>query len=635
MTLADVLERPSLSTASSVPQGRWVAALGEPGGARQGQGTVVTATGRGASLRLIASAGDSRPSSAVTAGAAVVFDGVLHDRARFDAELGGAPPASDAERVARAYARWGEGLFARLSAIYALALWDASRETLLVVRDRMGIYPCYYADADGELLVSSSLDAIVAQPGVDASPNRVAIADRLAGRWLLNDETLYAGVRRLPAGHLLRARGNERRVVEYWDPAPLGQPVDWVKGDAVEQFADAFERAVSRCLESGPAGLFLSGGLDSVSIGAMAAQNSETRGYPVPWALSLAFPDPDVNEEPVQRGVATALGFPQVMVPLDEAVGPEGLTVAGLELSRTSPQPLLNFWLPAYMHLAAQGKERGCTTILTGSGGDEWLGVSPYLGADLLLRGRVGELYKLWATQRKSYTASSFNLFKDLTWHFGARPILTGAAVQLLKRTVPGVLTARKRQFIAQTTPAWLAPDAALRRELDQRTEQRLGQPEFGQFYMRAMHQGLGHLVPSTEAEETFEAGRRLGQRKLSPYWDADLVGLLFRVTPEELNRGGRSKGLVRQTMARRFPHLGFGAQKKIVSRNYFGAVVERDWSKAWAKSRGTPTLEGLGIVNERTLDASATGAIAEKREGLYFRMWDSVNLEVWARDRF
>lgn len=608
----------------------WVAALG----AWRDGDTIVAPAGRNRSLRLVGG-GAPRPATAHVATCGVVFDGVLYNRAELDRQLDGvAPAASDAERVARAYLRWGAGMLPHLRGLFAIVVWDGERDQLFCARDRMGIHPLYYAEVGEELFVSSSLDALVALPSVPTTLNRAALADRLCGRWSAIGETYYAAVSRLPSGHAMRRTSRGVEAYRYWDPAPLGQPMQWVRDDAVERFDDAFDRAVGRCLDSGPAGIFLSGGLDSVSIAALAAENSRDRGYPVPWALSLAFPDPECNEESVQRGVAHDLGLPQVMIPFDVAAGRDGLLMSALELSRTSAQPLLNFWLPAYMHLAAEGQQRGCTTILTGSGGDEWLGVSSYLAADLISAFDFRGLYELWRTQRKSYTTSSWSLVKDMAWYFGGKPLLTGAAVEMLRRAAPSVLDANKRRFIARTTPDWVAPEPELRRELNERAERNTGQPEFGQFYLRTMKRALDHLLPTLEVEETFDAGRRLGQRKLSPYWDADLVELLFRIPPDVLNRGGRSKGLVRQAMARRFPHLGFEAQKKVVAVNYFASVVHREWQGGWERLGGVPTLERLGIVDVSKMEPTFREHLATQQTRNYFNMWDTINLEVWARER-
>ena len=80
------------------------------------------------------------------------------------------------------YASWGEGMLAELKGIFAVVLWDVARDVLLGVRDRMGIYPFYYALADGDLLLSVSQEALVQQPRVSRELNRAHLADRLCGR---------------------------------------------------------------------------------------------------------------------------------------------------------------------------------------------------------------------------------------------------------------------------------------------------------------------------------------------------------------------------------------------------------------------------------------------------------------------
>jgi asparagine synthetase B (glutamine-hydrolysing) len=146
------------------------------------------------------------------------------------------------------------------------------------------------------------------------------------------------------------------------------------------------------------------------------------------------------------------------------------------------------------------------------------------------------------------------------------------------------------------------------------------------------MQKALGHQLRSMETEDTFEMGRRLGVRIGAPYWDADLIDLLYRVHPEALNRGGRSKGLVRESVARRFPRLGFGGQKKIIAVNYFAETVYSQWRQAWEKSGGVPALESMGIVDSGRLKVFAGGLLASGKPRGSFPLWDVLNLETWAR---
>src|SRR3954453_8732960 len=98
-------------------------------------------------------------------------------------------------------------------------------------------------------------------------------------------------------------------------------------------------------------------------------------------------------------------------------------------MCRSSPAPLLSFWLPAYRALGVAGRERGCTTILNGGGGDEWLTVTPVYAADLLLARDLRGLYRLGQSLRRSFRVSPPRVTRNILWRYGAREVLAGAVV--------------------------------------------------------------------------------------------------------------------------------------------------------------------------------------------------------------
>jgi len=321
----------------------------------------------------------------------VIFDGVLYDKAELRRELDRAGhDDTDPSLVLEAYRRWGERVVEHLNGTFALVVRDRERDLLLCARDRLGIYPLFWATGADSILVSPSFELLARDPRVSKELNRVALADHLCLRWQDKEETLRQAIHRVPPGHVLRMKGPHHSAARYWDPTPNG-PGDWVTEDELEGFDDLFTRAIDRCLALGPAGIYLSGGLDSVSVAAVARDRSRLSGMPSPWGLSLAFPDPECAEEEVQRAVASQLGLPQVMVGLHGSVAPDGLIRNALKLAQSWPFPLLNYWLPAYHHIGREGKANGCEVILSGTGGDEWLCVSPYYAANLIRRGDLAE----------------------------------------------------------------------------------------------------------------------------------------------------------------------------------------------------------------------------------------------------
>ncbi len=572
-----------------------------------------------------------------------VFGGVLDNGAELAAAVGFKPSVdrTEAELVLQAYLRSGKSILPKLRGAFGVVLLEGRTEVVLCVRDPLGVYPLFTADIGDELLVSPSIEALLEQPGVSRQVNVEALADHLLHRWPDPTETYFSAVRRIPPGHALRLARGERSVHRYWEPAPLNGPVEWIETPEVESFDRLLERAVIRCLQSGSAGIFLSGGLDSVSVAAVTAAVAREQGLPEPWALSLAFPDPDVNEENVQTGVAAGLSLRQVFLTWDEAVGPRGLVRQALDLSACSPSPLMNFWAPAYDRLACEAASRGCTVILTGAGGDEWLGVTPFYAADLIRTLDAVGLYRLIAAQRRSYHLSEPRFLWDGLWRFGARPL----AVDAVGRRAPGVLRARKLHRARTSIAPWIAPGAELRKRVIGRalgsdprllaTARRPPPRRHPRFYFDELRLSLDHPLVAMEMEETFEQARRVGAAVRAPYWDADLLELLYRTPPELLNRGGRAKGLVRDTLARRFPKLGFQGQRKVNSARFATSLLSSETARAWESVGEAAALAEAGVVDAKRVGPAVESLLTAGTDARSMHtVWDVLNLEVWLRSR-
>jgi asparagine synthetase B (glutamine-hydrolysing) len=420
-------------------------------------------------------------------------------------------------------------------------------------------------------------------------------------------------------------------VSRYWDPTPPGQPIQWIREDELDCFDALLDTAVERCYRQGKTGIFLSGGFDSISIAAVSADGTRRHRHPAPVALSLAFPTPECSEEDIQRGVARTLGLGHEVLPFDEAVAPDGVLARALEMTRGWPAPILNTWMPAYTPLVRFGQRRGVSVILTGSGGDEWLSVSPYLSADLMKQRDVAGWWRFVRAWKRSYRVSWPQVMRGAVSTFGARPL----ASQLLDRVAHHRWTMSRVRRVMKETPAWVAPDLFLRRQLKNRAEQGLMplHPEGG-FYLQEIRAGMDHPLMALELEETFELGRRLGVKILHPYWDADLVDMLYRTPPRLLNRGGRSKGLVRDSVARRFPSLGFKRQKKVVATSFFRSILSREGPAAWKQLGGVRALADLGVVDPAATESTFAAIMSGQDPESIYGLWDVLSLETWVRSR-
>jgi len=568
-------------------------------------------------------------SSASLPGLRAAFSGVLFEPDDLAARLGVAGQApSPAALVLLAYRQLGDAWLDALAGHFAIVIDDRSRERLVAVRDRMGQHPLFYAEAGATMFFSWSIARLLEQPGVSADFNRVQLAEHLLGRWPVAEETYYAGVRRVQPAHLLEVSRRGIRDHWYWNPSEK-EPLAIGDAEGQDRFDAAFSRAVQRCLDQGATAINLSGGLDSISVAAVAADLARRQGRPAPLALSLGFPDPACNEEFVQRSAAQALGLDQHFVKFDDAVRPDGLLMNATRLSPRFDAPLANLWWPAYEHLARAGRERGRTVVMTGTGGDEWLTVSPYLAADLLRVGRFGDLARFIGVNMRSYKLTALQTLYSNLWRFGVRPILTMTA----DRFAPHWLSARHRRKMAASVLPWVAPDSQLRAQMDDRAELTIAPatPYRQSFYQREMRMALMHALASLEYEELFESGRDIGVTFMHPYIDADLVDLLYRLPPAVLARGQRSKGLVRDAVARRFPGLGFERQRKINATDFYHTTLRREGRAAWDSVKHGAQLEALGVIDAAAVTALVDKRVTGPRTRESYRIWTVLNLASWA----
>jgi hypothetical protein len=574
---------------------------------------------------------------------AVLFDGRLVNRepverlaAGRDAEapLAGRNPAelSDAELILAAYLACGLRFVEVLRGAFVLTIWDARDGTVVVARDHMGVQPVFFAERGGSLVVSPSPEEIAASGPLPA-PSLLGLADWvLLGRTRL-DETLFAGVRRLPQAHLLRADGPSTSISRYWTP-PIWPhtPAESIDaGDAVTRFDEALERAVERCLDDRPTALFLSGGVDSAIIAAVARDVRHALGLHPPQALSIVFPDPESNEEPVQRAVAAALGLPQVVVPLADAVGLDGVLLAGLETARRSWQPCINPWEAAYDELVRRAGQDGFATVLSGAGGNEVLEVPWGWSADLLRRGDVRRLAGFAEALAGYFGGRRRSYLTELLWGSGLRPLLRDAAVARLPRTaVTRVRAARAAQWAARL-PGWAVPDGALRRHVIARRHEQLPERVAGNEAARI--RTLQSPWDSIFAEATFLSCVRTGVSQHAPLYDPDVVTAAFAAPPESLLLRGEMKGIATAVVRSRVGSAVPPLRAVGVSR-LFGRILDDDGPIALRQMHGLRMLAELGIVTAASAGA-AVAAIGGARAPGYYERWQVLAAEAWLQHRF
>src|SRR5207302_145708 len=153
--------------------------------------------------------------------------------------------------------------------------------------------------------------------------------------------------------------------------------------------------------------------------------------------------------------------------------------------------------------------QRGCRVILTGGGGDEWLGVSPLMAADFLARGNLAAFRRLLSSMGRFYPCSLSRLIRLGVWNYGLRPILRAGAVRVLPRAWPSRPSAYWRARARRQIPSWLAPDPEVRRPMEERlaascTRDEQRRQQAGGYYAYDARHSLDHPLVGIIMEEQF-----------------------------------------------------------------------------------------------------------------------------------
>jgi asparagine synthase (glutamine-hydrolysing) len=253
-----------------------------------------------------------------------------------------------------------------LEGMYAFALWDTRREELLIARDRFGEKPLFYVEHGGELHFASELDALLAglEGGVDLDP--AAVDAFFVFGYVPGPGSIARGVRQLPPGHRLRwSRGTRQLIVEpYWQPTSAPEPTAAGSfGELVAETGRLLEASVrSRLLADVPLGVFLSGGLDSTLIAALAAKVSD---HPIK-TFTVGYDVGEVAETDEARRTAHELGAEhhELILTQEELLRRVPQLLAGMD------QPLADQALVS-LHAIAEHARRDVTVAVGGEGADE------------------------------------------------------------------------------------------------------------------------------------------------------------------------------------------------------------------------------------------------------------------------
>ncbi len=382
-------------------------------------------------------------------GVTLIFNGEAYDFAALREELRGRghpfETRSDTEVVLRAYLEWGENFAEHVQGMFALALWDARSRKLVLARDRLGKKPLYYFVSGARCVFASELKALAAHGGVPRELDPDALISYLACEYVPAPQSIYRGILKLPAAHVGVFDQRGFRLRRYWDlPAPSGV----APPDAERELIGLLDAAVKKRLVADvPVGVFLSGGVDSTAIAALAVRHKQPLR-----TFSIGFTEDSFDETPWSQLAAERLGTDHLAQKFSGAECLELLPAAVAQLDEPFADPS---FLPTL--LLSRFTRKHVTVALAGDGGDEL-----FAGYDPFLAHRPAALFARVPRPLRSLLSSAVHLLpsssRNMSLDFRLKQFLRGVDAQ------PSL---RHQSWIGALLPAEIA--ALLRPELRER----------------------------------------------------------------------------------------------------------------------------------------------------------------------
>ncbi len=325
-------------------------------------------------LSIIDIEGGKQPIASADSTLQLVCNGEIYNspaiRERYEAAGYQFRTYTDVEVILPLYLEYGPDCVKHLRGMFAFAIWDSRDQSLFLARDHMGQKPLFFAEHDGTFLFASEVKSILASGLIDPKPDLEALWHYIALRFVPDDRSLVHGVKKLRAGHHVLVRNGDLIEKRYWDisfePKFTAQESDLT--DELDSLLNATVKA--HLLSDVEVGVFLSGGIDSSTVAAIAAKQQEA---PLP-SFSIGVKDQSFNELPFSRMAAKHCGLkahekivdadlirmmPSMIYAMDEPSDPFGVGV----------------------HLVSGLASEHVKVVLSGDGGDEnFAGYDRYAG---------------------------------------------------------------------------------------------------------------------------------------------------------------------------------------------------------------------------------------------------------------
>ncbi len=331
-------------------------------------------------LSIIDLDGGAQPMSNEDATLQIIFNGEIYNYIELREELSALGhqfrTRSDTEVIIHAYEQWGTECVNRFNGMFAFAIVNVREKTMFLARDHLGIKPLYYLWIESKLLFASEIKALLQYPDCPRDVDVESLAELFTFRYVPSPKTLFKGIFKLPAGHMMQVTANSMRTERFWKWIPQLRK-KWHEQDLIEEYQVLLDDAVRLQLRSDvPLGLFLSSGIDSGVLLAIMSKYSPSRIQ----AFTMGFEGGEkTNEVADARHLADMFGAEHHFT----MVGPKDYLDYYQRFLWDIEEPVGHEAAAAFYFLA-KGTGSHVKVALTGQGADEpWAGYDRHIGVKL------------------------------------------------------------------------------------------------------------------------------------------------------------------------------------------------------------------------------------------------------------
>jgi asparagine synthase (glutamine-hydrolysing) len=557
-------------------------------------------------------------------GVTVVLNGEIYNYLELKTELARRGhtfrTTSDTEVLLRMYLEYGPDCVRALNGMFAFLIYDSRKQQLMAARDHLGIKPLYYYADPTCLLFASEIKALLQHPQVCAVVDFDSVRDYITFQFVLGDRTLFKDIRKLAPGQYFLTDLKERRhqKVQYWEPS-YAIDLDHTSQYFVQELRHLLEDAVRLQLRSDvPVGSYLSGGMDSTIITALAASQSTTS---LQTFTGTFREGPQFDETRYAREVSTLYGTERHEVVCTAADLVNLLPLLIYHMDEPAAGPGL---LPQY--IVSRLASNHVKVVLGGQGGDEIFGGYARYQVAYLEQALKGAIFE--TTEEGKHIVSLSSIVRHLPslraygpmiqqfWRQGVFEPMDRRYFDLVNRS-GGVLGCFTREFRASYQ----------QEEIFARFQKVFNHPDTLSYYNKMTHFDLVAGLPALlQVEDRVSMAVSLESRV--PLLDHRIVDLMGKMTPGMKFKGGElkhvlkkaAKDLVPAKIRARKDKMGFPVPIHLWARG-----PARDFFHDILLS---PAARSRGLLNPRTITQ-----LMRKESAFGRRLWGLLSLELWMRE--